>query len=55
MTSLSQSACSEVDLDLALSEHLGDARRAGDEDLVQLAVDLLVVLLALVGVAPQTQ
>ena len=37
---------SEVDLDLALGEHLAGERREGDEDLVQLAVDLRVVLRA---------
>ena len=47
-------SCSEVDLDFALGEHLADEQREGDEELVQLAVDLLVVLRALVDTAPQT-
>ena len=46
---------SEIDFDLALSEHLGDFRRASDIDLVQLAIELLVILFALVRVAPEAQ
>mgnify|MGYP006174405293 CR=1 FL=1 len=45
---------SEVDLDLTLSEHLCDAR-VRDEDLVHFAIDLFVVLGALVHAAPETQ
>ena len=52
--SFSRIACSVVDLDLALAQHLSDARGEGDEDLVHLArVVGVVVLGALVGPAPE--
>ena len=54
-SSLSTShSVSFVDHDLAFGDHVADVRRDGDEDLVTMAIDLLVELGPLVRAAPET-
>ena len=53
-SSLSTShSVSFVDHDLAFGDHVADVRRDGDEDLVKMAIDLLVELGPHVRAAPE--